>query len=496
MSIIVVGGGLVGSLHALMLARLGFEVRLFDTRIDPRIGKEEGKSINLALSTRGRHALGLVECEEEVLATSVPMRGRYIHNKDETYFTLDYSPNGDCIHSVNRKKLNELLLEKAEQKGVKIFFRHKCSSVNFVINSVSFEKLDELDGSNNPCITTVKYDYLFGCDGANSIVRKEMIWSLDLFSQEFIQHNYKELEISMKDDDFAIDPNYLHIWPRNEFMLIALGNHDKSFTLTLFVPRNIFADLDTNQKVVNFFKDNFPDAMELIGVRKLTDDFFANPTGRLLTVKCNPYHHRSALLLGDAAHAMVPFFGQGMNSGFEDCEKFISILQKNDNDFKLAMTEYSLVRHPDSLAVCQLSLYNYVEMRAKVNSILFRIRRKMTFMLAKIFPSTFKPLYPSVAFTSTPYSEVIKITHRQDMIINRLLISLAIVLPTVCTAAVIFYLVSRRSGIPNKNPDSYPEYIITLIDRPVRYAWSWVPGDIQKGLGNTASGVFGYFTPK
>ena len=150
MNVVVVGGGLVGSLQALMLARLGYDVRLYDTRLDPRIGHEEGKSINLALSTRGRKALESVECEAEVLATSVPMRGRYIHNTNGTHFTLDYSPAGDCIHSVNRKKLNELLLEKAEEKGVKLFFRHKCVSVNFAYNSVSFETLDKLDGSDNP----------------------------------------------------------------------------------------------------------------------------------------------------------------------------------------------------------------------------------------------------------------------------------------------------------------------------------------------------------
>ena len=490
MNIVVVGGGLVGSLHALMLARLGYDVRLYDSRLDPRRGHEEGKSINLALSTRGRKALESVECEAEVLAAAVPMRGRYIHNTNGTHFILEYSPAGDCIHSVNRKKLNELLLEKAEEKGVKLFFRHKCVSVNFAYNSVSFETLDKLDGSDNPCITEVKYDYIFGCDGAHSVVRKEMSFSLDLFSQEFIQHNYKELEIPAKEDDFALDSNYLHIWPRNEYMLIALGNNDKTFTLTLFLPRYIFSRLNTNQEVVNFFKTNFPDALDLIGVRKLTDDFFANPTGRLLTVKCNPYHHRNALLLGDAAHAMVPFYGQGMNSGFEDCQIFREVLQKHDMDFKLSMSEYSRVRHPDSLAVCQLSLHNFIEMRQNVNSLYFRIRRHLTFMLAKVLPSTFKPLYPTVAFTSIPYSEVIRITQRQDKILNRIIIALSLGVPITLVVLVVYCSYRRGNSHPIKG--SPTKAILDITDGILHYSWSWMPSQLQTPITSIASSVRGY----
>ena len=489
----VVGGGLVGSLHALMLARLGYEVKLFDIRMDPREGQEEGKSINLALSARGRLALRSVECEDEVVANSVPMCGRYIHNKDGSHFTLPYSPTGECIHSVNRKQLNELLLLKAEQAGVKVYFRHKCVSVNFANNSVVFEMLEELDASNNPSSLKVKYDFIFGCDGAHSVVRKEMISSIDLFSQEFIQHDYKELEIPAKDGSFALDPNYLHIWPRNEHMLIALGNQDKSFTLTLFLPRSIFSNLDSNQAVIDFFKANFPDAVDLIGVRKLTDDFFLNPTGRLLTIRCNPCHYRNGLLLGDAAHAMVPFYGQGMNAGFEDCCVFQNILQSNDKDFKLAMTQYSRERYADSQAVCNLSLDNFIEMRQRVNSKYFRFRRFVSFLLAKILPSIFQPRYPTVAFTSTPYSEIVEMNKKQEKAIS-LVTTLAIVPPVIFISALIYFLVQRRIRIPAPKTEPPTQVIMNIIERPVRYVWSWVPSQIQKELGTAASGVWGYIS--
>ena len=493
MSLMVVGGGLVGSLHALMLARLGNEVKLFDLRMDPREGEEEGKSINLALSVRGRKALRFVECEAEVLANSVPMRGRYIHNKDGSHFTLPYSPTGDCIYSVNRKQLNELLLVKAEEAGVKVYFRHKCVSVNFTQNTAVFEMLDELDSSNNPSTLRVKYDFIFGCDGAHSVVRKEMISSIDLFSQEYIQHDYKELEIPARDGDFALDQNYLHIWPRNEHMLIALANPDKSFTLTLFLPRSIFSELISNQTVKDFFATNFPLAVDLIGVRKLTDDFFLNPTGRLLTIKCNPCHYKNGLLMGDAAHAMVPFYGQGMNAGFEDCTIFQTILQSNDKDFKLAMTQYSRERTADSQAICNLSLDNYIEMRCRVNSKYFRFRRLLSFMLAKVIPyPIFQPRYPTVAFTATPYSEIVEMNKKHEKAIT-LVTVLTIIPPAIIVAALIYLIQSRvRFRVAEAVPP--PTSIITILEGPTRYVWSWVPSQIQRDLGNAALGVWGYIS--
>ena len=465
MSIVVVGGGLVGSMQALMLAQSGGEVKLFDSRKDPREGFEGGKSINLALSTRGRNALQSVDCEEEVLASAVPMKGRFIHTKDGSRFTLPYSPKGECIYSVNRKRLNEILLTKAEQRGVKTNFGHKCVSVSFMDNTVNFEVSDGVNTNSTPYFSQ-KYEYMFGCDGAHSVVRKEMISSLDLFSQEFIQHNYKELEIPPKDDGFALDSNYLHIWPRNEFMMIALANPDNTFTVTLFLPRTIFSNLNTNYDVTEFFRENFPDVIDLIGVRKLTDDFFQNPTGRLVSVKCSPHHYRNVLLLGDAAHAMVPFYGQGMNAGFEDCSVFQELWEANGRDLQLAMTRYSKVRQPDSHAVCQLSLDNYIEMRRQVNSPVFRLRRHLSFVLAQIFPRVFKPLYPTVAFTNTPYSEIIKMNQVQNYMLI-LVTALVLGIPlggVVGSTALIYYLLIKK---PPPQPNSY-WYYLTYLPKQVR----------------------------
>ncbi|XP_067136006.1 kynurenine 3-monooxygenase [Centruroides vittatus] len=415
-SVAIIGGGLVGSLASCFLGNRGIKVDLYEQRKDIRtLEHVTGRSINLALSVRGRSALKAVGLEEEIIERhAIPMFGRMIHDKDGRRKPIFYGKNNQCIFSVGRRHLNEVLLTAAEaHPNVNIHFQHKLTSLDLDKGEMIFSVPNNSVSSNA--------DWIIGCDGAYSAVRRSMLKQpLFDYSQEYISHGYMELTIPPNEhEEFAMEVNYLHIWPRKTFMLIALPNQDCTYTVTLFMPFGRFAELSTPTKLLDFFNNYFPDAVKLIGKDKLITDYFQNKASPLVTVKCRPYYFGKAMLMGDAAHAMVPFYGQGMNAGFEDCLIFDELLTKHSNHFDLAISEFSENRQPDAVAICDLAVYNYKEMRDLVNSKLFIARKYLDNLLNDIFPDKWVPLYSSVSFTRMKYSECIKNKKWQDKIIKR-----------------------------------------------------------------------------
>ena len=414
-TVAVVGGGPVGALNALFLARKGFDVNLYDARSDIR--KQErvtGRSINLAVSVRGREALRAVGLEEAALEASIPMHARMIHSLDGTLTPQPYGTKGQAIYSTDRRRLNELLLTEAE-KVAKLHFEYRLTRADLEKRTLQFEVGKEREEAE------VCTDFIFGCDGAHSTVRRQMMrWGRLNYHQEYINHGYKELCMPpTPQGDFAMPENYLHIWARDEFMMIALPNQDKTFTLTLFMPFDIFGSIETDEDLLAFFMKHFPDSVDLIGVERLLKDYFTNPTSSLISLRCHPHFMSgSTLLLGDAAHAVVPFFGQGLNAGLEDCLVLDEMMRSSSNDLMAAATEYSKKRWLDTNAIGDLSMDNYLEMRSHVNSRVFVMRKYFDAALHYLFPRVFIPLYTMVAFTRIPYHVVVKRNQRQRRVVN------------------------------------------------------------------------------
>lgn len=414
-SVAIVGGGLVGALAACFLGNRGIKVDLYEQRKDMRtLEHVVGRSINLALSVRGRSALKAVGLEEEIIENhAIPMYGRMIHDNDGRRRRIFYGKNGQCIYSVGRRHLNEVLLTVAEEHpNVNIHFQHKLTSLDLDKGEMVFMTPN--------CSNSVNANWIIGCDGAYSAVRKNMLKQpLFNYSQEYIPHGYKELTVPPTENgDFAMEVNYLHIWPRKTFMLIALPNQDCTYTVTLFMPFERFSKLSNPEELLRFFNNYFPDAVALIGEDKLIKDYFQNKPSPLITVKCRPYYFGKAVLMGDAAHAMVPFYGQGMNAGFEDCLIFDELLTKYSENFYQAMLEFSEIRQPDAVAICDLAMYNYVEMRDLVNSKLFIFRKWVDNLLNDLFPDKWVPLYSSVSFSRMKYGECIQNKKWQDKILK------------------------------------------------------------------------------
>ncbi|KAL8585210.1 hypothetical protein ACOMHN_013225 [Nucella lapillus] len=415
----VCGGGLVGAMNACFLAKRGFTVDVFEMRPDIRTQEVvRGRSINLALSVRGREALKKIGLEDQVIQKGIPMFSRMIHDCDGTLRPIPYGKGQQNIMSVDRRLLNEVLLDAAEKyPSVKTHFNHKLVKCNFETGEIVFLH----DGEE----LKRKVDVIVGTDGAYSAVRQQMMKRPNLlfnFQQDYIPHGYMELNIPPSHDgQFAMGLNYLHIWPRGNFMMIALPNLDKSYTTTLFMPFDMFRSLKTEDQLMDFFRTTFPDSIPLLGEEELKDTFFKGKALPLVTVKCDPYHvGGKAVLLGDAAHAMVPFYGQGMNCGFEDCIVLDDMLDKYNNDFEKALPAFTAFRNPDAKAICDLALYNYVEMRDSVNSPAFLLRKKVDNFLNALFPSFWIPLYTTVSFSRMRYHQCIANRAWQDKVITGL----------------------------------------------------------------------------
>jgi kynurenine 3-monooxygenase len=402
-SVTMAGAGLVGSLMSLFLARRGFQVEVLERRPDMRSETvEAGRSINLAISARGLYGLRRVGLEEEARRHAIPMRGRMIHSLSGELTLQPYGKDdSQHINSISRAWLNQYLMTHAERTGkVRFRFKQRIQQVDF--DSGILTVLDEPSGSTREENATV----LLGTDGSGSAVRQEMVRRLsNSSSQELLSHGYKELTIPAgPGGSFRMEKNALHIWPGGTFMLIALPNEDGSFTCTLFLPFEgavSFASLDSPSKVTAFFEDQFPDALKLIP--ELTHEFFHNPTGSMVTVKCEPWHVGGrAVLLGDAAHAIVPFFGQGMNCGFEDCG-VLDLLLARHRRWDEAFAEFFRVRKPHADAIADMAVENFIEMRDRTASPRFLLEKQVEKVLLNAFPGQFLSRYTLVSFSRVPY---------------------------------------------------------------------------------------------
>jgi kynurenine 3-monooxygenase len=424
----LIGSGLAGGMMAAFLGRRGHEVDLYERRGDPHAGNlVGGRSINLALSTRGIHALEQLGIADEVMRHAIPMRGRMIHDKSgELHFTPYDRDPAKCINSIGRGALNNATIEAAQRhSNVRVHFNHRCTDVALDGPSASL-----LNTDTNQTITA-SGDAIIGVDGAFSAVRRSMQRKLERFeySQTYLPHGYKELTIPpAPDGSWQMEKHALHIWPRKSFMMIALPNPDGSFTCTLFWamegPRS-FATTQTDDDVRQFFENEFPDAVPLMPT--LLEEFRENPTGSLVTVRCAPWHYRDkAALLGDAAHAVVPFYGQGMNAAFEDCVVLDEFLAGFQDDRTRAFAEYFRRRKENADALADLAVHNFIEMRDKTASKRFRAKKRLDHFLEGALPGTYMPLYSMVSFTRIPYAAAAKRAERQDRIVYGSLFGLAI----------------------------------------------------------------------
>lgn len=433
----VFGAGLAGALMATVLAKQGRSVELYERRPDPRAGGvDQGRSINLALSMRGITALHSVGLGEAALAAAIPMRGRMIH---DSAGRLAYQPYGhrreQAIHSVSRAGLNRLLIEAAAaHPNVEIHFGAPCRGIDFERGIAEIERLR--DGA----IDEITPGVVIGADGAFSAVRRSMQMR-DRFdmSQEYLPHGYKELTIPPTGDgDFALEPHALHIWPRGGFMMIALPNADRSFTCTLFRPHeglHSAAEVNTPAEADLFFERHFADAHALMPT--FTEDFAHNPHSSLVTIRCAPWHVAGrALLIGDAAHAVVPFFGQGMNAAFEDCRILGEMLRESPGQLiEDVFSRFSRARKPNADAIADLALRNYIEMRDRVSSPIFRAKKLVERLLARSIPG-YLPLYELVSFTNTPYAKAVAIANRRRFAWRAAIISVSVALLVALVRAI------------------------------------------------------------
>ena len=408
--ITIVGGGLAGALMAILLARRGWSVDVFERRGDPRIeGYAGGRSINLALAERGLHALRQAGADEAVLKQAVMMRGRFVHPLQGTPGLQRYGrDDSEVIWSINRGELNIVLLQIAESHGARLHFDHRLERVDFVDHIAHFRRHD--------AEVAHPFESLVGADGAGSTLRAEMARVLPLGERtEWLDHGYKELEIPPAvDGDFRIEPNALHIWPRGHYMCIALPNDERTFTVTLFLPHagpwpsfETVPDADAAQVL---FERDFPDALPLIP--DLRKDYQANPVGNLATLYLDRWHIAGkAVLLGDAAHAMVPFHGQGMNCAFEDCVALAAHLERASSR-SAAFAGFEAQRKPDAEAIQRMALENYIEMRDKVDDAAYLLQRELELALQARHPDRFVPHYAMVSFMRIPYSQAL---HRSEV---------------------------------------------------------------------------------
>jgi kynurenine 3-monooxygenase len=418
--ITLVGAGLTGPLLAISLAQRGFKVNIYERRPDMRKAQiSAGRSINLAVSTRGIHALRDAGLWEDMRRIIVPMKGRMMHAiGGETTFQPYGKDETEVINSISRADLNVALIGAAESQGVAFHFNQRCVGID--LETASLHMRDENSGAN----ASIESSTVIATDGAASAIRAELLKTgqFDL-SQEFLDYGYKELAIPAGPNGaHLMDPNALHIWPRGSYMLIALPNVDGTFACILFLPfegENSFAELVSEERLRTFFETRFADAVPLMP--EMSQQFFRNPTGSMVTIKCSPWHVSGKfLLLGDAAHAIVPFFGQGMNCAFEDCTCFLELLDKRGPDWPRLFREFEEMRKANTDAIADLANDNFLEMRDKVADPRFLLRKKAELALEAKYPNLFIPKYSMVTFHRIPYSVARSRGKTQDRILSEL----------------------------------------------------------------------------
>ncbi|HPF40752.1 MAG TPA: NAD(P)/FAD-dependent oxidoreductase [Phycisphaerae bacterium] len=438
---VIAGAGLAGAVMANYLGKAGYQVELYEKRPDLRTADiSAGKSINLALSVRGLHALEEIGVAETVMEQAVPMPGRMMHGLDGSLSYQPYGQKGQAINSVSRGGLNCTLLDALERyPNVRVFFNHRCVDVDLDAPTATFD-----DGAGGQ-ITAVG-DAVIGTDGAFSAVRNRM-QRLDRFdySQTYLQHGYKELCIPPgPNGEFLMEKHALHIWPRKSFMMIALPNADASYTVTCFWPfdgPNGFDAVNTPDAVEKHFRQWFPDAVPLMP--NLRQDYFDNPTSSLCTIRCGPWNYKDkVVLMGDAAHAVVPFYGQGMNAAFEDCVELNACLAEFGDDRARAFEAYFERRKENADAIADLAIANFIEMRDKVGDPAFLRKKKRQKLLHKLLPNWYTPPYEMVSFTRIPYAETVRRAEYQDRVIRRVGWSLAAVLAILVVGGAYWALSS------------------------------------------------------
>jgi kynurenine 3-monooxygenase len=437
---VLIGSGLAGGLMAAYLGRRGYEVELYERRGDPREGNiVGGRSINLALSTRGIYALEQLGIADEVLRHAIPMRGRMIHDKSGTlhFSPYDRDPN-KFINSIGRAALNTTVIEAAQRyPNVRVHFNHRCTEIDLEQAIAHFEISSvraAVSAATPQKIVRAHGDAVIGVDGAFSTVRLSMQRKIPGFTydESYLAHGYKELTIPPRaDGSWQMEKNALHIWPRKSFMMIALPNPDGSFTCTLFWefegPRS-FATTTTDDSIRRFFEEEFPDAMPLMPA--LLEDFKTNPTGSLVTIRCAPWFFKDKVaLVGDAAHAVVPFYGQGMNAAFEDCVVLDKCLAEFPQDRHRAFAEYFSRRKENTDALADLAIENFIEMRDKTASRVFRAKKELDHLLEGLLPGIYLPRYTMVTFTRIPYAKAARRAQLQDRIVcGTVLLGVALIL--------------------------------------------------------------------
>jgi len=418
-NIAIVGSGLVGSLLAIYLKRHGHKITVFDRRPDIRTIDFSGRSINLAMSDRGWKALAEIGVEKEIKKIAIPMDKRAMHVMGKPIYYQNYGKEGEAIWSISRGVLNRKMIDLADKSGVEFKFEEKVWDVDLPEAKLYTGETEK------GAWKEYTYDLIFGCDGAFSRIRHKMQRRSRFdYSQDFLEVGYKELTIPANaDGSHKLDANSFHIWPRGRFMFIAMPNIDGSFTCTLFMPFEgdvSFESIKTKNQAKHFFKTNFPNVEHEI--ENLTEDFFKNPTSAMVTMKCYPWTYWDKVaLIGDSAHAIVPFYGQGMNAGFEDIYVLNELIKEYDDNWEATFQEYQKQRKPNADAIAELSYRNFIEMSSKTADPKFLLQKKIEKRFAEQHPDKWIPLYSRVTFSHRPYTEALAIGDAQEKIMSQIM---------------------------------------------------------------------------